>query len=229
MPNPVPDLVPDQSLRAGGDIGFRVDGGAAILRLNRPAKRNAVSGTMWEAIGEALGEAAARPDVRALVIEGLPGVFCAGADLTALKGADQDAAAHYRRISLAGYDSIREFPRPTVAVIDGLCIGGGNNIALACDIRLAGPQASFAIPAVRHGIVYDRPTVTRLVELLGSGRASHLLFTAERIGAARAAEIGLVDVLADDVHAELTAFLGTLRAADMTTLGAIRELIRQVR
>ena len=131
MPDPVPDLVPGQALRAGGDIGFRVDGGAAILRLNRPAKRNAVSGAMWEAIGEALGEVAARPDVRALVIEGLPGVFCAGADLTALKGADQDAAAHYRRISLAGYDSIREFPRPTVAVIDGLCIGGGNNIAAA--------------------------------------------------------------------------------------------------
>jgi enoyl-CoA hydratase/carnithine racemase len=229
MPDLVPDLVPGQAPRAGGDIGFRVDGGAAILRLNRPAKRNAVSGAMWEAIGEALGEAAVRPDVRALVIEGLPGVFCAGADLTVLKGADQDAAAHYRQVSLAGYDSIREFPRPTVAVIDGLCIGGGNNIALACDIRLAGPQASFAIPAVRHGIVYDRPTVTRLVELLGSGRASHLLFTAERIGAARAAEIGLVDVLANDVHAELTAFLDALRAADMTTLGAIRELIRQVR
>jgi enoyl-CoA hydratase/carnithine racemase len=229
MPDPVPDLVPGQALRAGGDIGFRVDDGAAILRLNRPAKRNAVSGAMWEAIGEALGEAAARPDVRALVIEGLPGVFCAGADLTALKGADRDAAAHYRQISLAGYDSIREFPRPTVAVIDGLCIGGGNNIALACDIRLAGPRASFAIPAVRHGIVYDRPTVTRLVELLGSGRASHLLFTAERIDAARAAEVGLVDVLADDVQAELTAFLDALRAADMTSLGAIRELIRQVR
>jgi enoyl-CoA hydratase/carnithine racemase len=221
--------VPGQAPRAGGDIGFRIEDGAAILRLNRPAKRNAVSGAMWEAIGEALGEAAARPEVRALVIEGLPGVFCAGADLTALKDADRDAAAHYRRISLAGYDSIREFPRPTVAVIDGLCIGGGNNIALACDIRLASPRASFAIPAVRHGIVYDRPTVTRLVELLGSGRASHLLFTAERIGAARAAEIGLVDVLADDVHAELTAFLDALRAADMTTLGAIRELIRQVR
>jgi enoyl-CoA hydratase/carnithine racemase len=110
-----------------------------------------------------------------------------------------------------------------------VCIGGGNNIALACDVRLAGPQASFAIPAVRHGIVYDRPTVTRLVELLGSGRASHLLFTAERIGAPRAAEIGLVDVLADDVHAELTVFLDALRAADMTALSAIRDLIRQVR
>jgi enoyl-CoA hydratase/carnithine racemase len=114
-------------------------------------------------------------------------------------------------------------------VIDGLCIGGGNNLALACDIRLASPRASFAIPAVRHGIVYDRPTVTRLVELMGSGRASHLLFTAGRIDAARAAETGLVDILTDDLGAELADFLDALRAADMPTLLAIRDTIRQVR
>jgi enoyl-CoA hydratase/carnithine racemase len=114
-------------------------------------------------------------------------------------------------------------------VIDGLCIGGGNNLALACDIRLASPRASFAIPAVRHGIVYDRPTVTRLVELMGSGRASHLLFTAGRMDAARAAQAGLVDILTDDLDAELADFLTALRAADMPTLLAIREIIRQVR
>jgi hypothetical protein len=89
----------------------------------------------------------------------------------------------YREISLRGYDAVRDFSLPTIAVIDGLCIGGGNNLALACDIRLASPRASFGIPAVRHGIVYDRPTVTRMVELMGSGRASHLLFTAGRIDA----------------------------------------------
>ncbi|HMD93017.1 MAG TPA: enoyl-CoA hydratase/isomerase family protein [Trebonia sp.] len=215
------------SRRAGGDIRFRTVGGAAILGLNRPAKRNAVSQPMWEAIREALAEAAADPAVRALVIEGLPGTFCAGADLAAVKNPDREAAGRYREIAQAAYGAIREFPRPTVAVIDGLCIGGGCNIALACDIRLAGPQASFAIPAVRHGIVYDRPTVTRLVELIGSGRASYLLFTAGTIGARQAAEMGLVDILAADVGAELARFLDALRAADMATLDAIRELIRE--
>lgn len=226
----------DWEVRAGGDILFRVDGGAAILRLNRPAKRNALSQAMWEAIRAALAEAAARPDVRAFVFTGLPGVFCAGADLTALRGGggeagggSREAAARYREISLRGYDAVRDFSLPTIAVIDGLCIGGGNNLALACDIRLASPRASFAIPAVRHGIVYDRPTVTRLVELMGSGRASHLLFTAGRIDAARAAETGLVDILADDLDAELADFLDALRAADMPTLLAIRDTIRQVR
>ncbi|MFY9651293.1 enoyl-CoA hydratase-related protein, partial [Trebonia sp.] len=152
-----------------------------------------------------------------------------GADLTALKSGDREAAARYREISLRGYAAVRDFSLPTVAVIDGLCIGGGNNLALACDIRLASPRASFAIPAVRHGIVYDRPTVTRLVELMGSGRASHLLFTAGRIDAARAAETGLVDILTEDLDAELADFLDALRAADMPTLLAIRDTIRQVR
>ena len=216
-------------VRAGGDIIFRVADGAAILQLNRPAKRNALSQAMWEAICAALAEAADRPDVRAFVFTGLPGVFCAGADLTALKSGDREAAARYREISLRGYAAVRDFSLPTVAVIDGLCIGGGNNLALACDIRLASPRASFAIPAVRHGIVYDRPTVTRLVELMGSGRASHLLFTAGRIDAARAAETGLVDILTEDLDAELADFLDALRAADMPTLLAIRDTIRQVR
>jgi enoyl-CoA hydratase/carnithine racemase len=226
----------DSGVRAGGDVIFRVDDGAAILQLNRPAKRNALSQAMWEAICAALAEAAARPDVRAFVFTGLPGVFCAGADLTALRGGggeagggSREAAVRYREISLRGYDAVRDFSLPTIAVIDGLCIGGGNNLALACDIRLASPRASFAIPAVRHGIVYDRPTVTRLVELTGSGRASHLLFTAGRIDAARAAATGLVDILTDDLDAELADFLDALRAADMPTLLAIRDTIRQVR
>jgi enoyl-CoA hydratase/carnithine racemase len=232
--------VPDQDseVRAGGDIVFRIADGAAILQLSRPAKRNALSQAMWEAICAALAEAAARPDVRAFVFTGLPGVFCAGADLAALRGgggeagggsADTDAAARYRKTSLRGYDAVRDFSLPTIAVIDGLCIGGGNNLALACDIRLASPRASFAIPAVRHGIVYDRPTVTRLVELMGSGRASHLLFTAGRIDAARAAETGLVDIVTDDLDAELADFMDALRAADMPTLLAIRDTIRRVR
>ncbi len=223
--------MPDQEgdVRAGGDIIFRVAGGAAVVQLNRPAKRNALSQAMWEAILAALAEAAARPDVRAFVFTGLPGVFCAGADLTALRNEVRETATRYRQASLRGYDAVRDFSLPTIAVIDGLCLGGGNNLALACDIRLASPRASFAIPAVRHGIVYDRPTVTRLVELMGSGRASHLLFTAGRIDAARAAEAGLVDILTDDLDAALSDFLDALRAADMPTLLAIRDIIREVR
>ena len=143
--------MPDVSRLAGGDIRFRVGDGAAILGLNRPAKRNAVSQPMWEAIREALAEAAADPEVRAFVIEGLPGTFCAGADLAAVKNADREAAGRYREIAQAAYGAIREFPRPTVAVIDGLCKSGGCNIAMACDIRLAGRRPASPSPPYGTG------------------------------------------------------------------------------
>jgi enoyl-CoA hydratase/carnithine racemase len=207
-------------------VRFTIADEIARIGLDRPAKRNAVSLEMWEAIADHLVRGAADPTVRGLVIEGVPGVFCAGADLTSVKNADTDVAAHYREVTLAAYTAIRDFPQPTVAAIDGLCIGGGNNIALACDIRIAGPQASFAIPAVRHGIVYDEGTVERLVELIGSGRASHFLFTAGRIDVARAAEIGLVDLVVDDLDAGVDAFLADLRLADMPALTGIRAHIR---
>ena len=134
----------------------------------------------------------------------------------------------YREISLRGYAAVRDFSLPTVAVIDGL-LSGAQQSGSGLRHQAGQPACSFAIPAVRHGIVYDRPTVTRMVELMGSGRASHLLFTAGRIDAARASETGLVDILTDDLDAELADFLDALRAADMPTLLAIPDTIRQVR
>jgi enoyl-CoA hydratase/carnithine racemase len=181
--------------------------GVVTLRLDRPEKRNAVSQDMWLAITTRLRSAAADETVRAVVIEGRPGVFCAGADLASVKNADPALVAQYSAIAAESLAAIRSFPRPTLAAIDGLCIGGGCNLALACDIRFAGPQATFAIPAVRHGIVYDEWSVHRLVDLLGPGRAGHLLFSATRIDARRAADIGLVDVYSDDLAAETATYL----------------------
>jgi enoyl-CoA hydratase/carnithine racemase len=199
----------------------------ATIGLDRPEKRNAVSLEMWQAITAHLAAAAADSDVRAVIIAGLPGVFCAGADLASVKHPDAAVAAHYHEVALSTFAAIRDFPRPTVAAIDGLCIGGGNNIALACDIRIAGPRASFAIPAVRHGIVYDEQTVARMVELVGSGRAAHLLFTAQRIDVARAAQIGLVDVATDDLAAALAAFVADLGLADIAAVTGIRTHIHR--
>jgi enoyl-CoA hydratase/carnithine racemase len=186
-----------------------------------------VSQAMWLAITANLRKAAADTSVRALVIEGLPGVFCAGADLTSVKNADKSLAAAYQAIALESFAAIRDFPHPTLAAIDGLCIGGGCNIALACDVRFAGPQASFAIPAVRHGIVYDEWTIHRLVELVGSGRAGHFLFSATRIGVERAARIGLIDVDTDDLATETETYLRDLMLADDAAVAGIRQHIHR--
>jgi enoyl-CoA hydratase/carnithine racemase len=210
-------------------LQFGVTDGVATVRLNRPEKRNAVSQQMWSAIIANLRETAANPSVRALVFEGTPGVFCAGADLASVKNRDTSLAEEYRRIALEGYAAVRDFPRPTLAVIDGPCIGGGCNIALACDIRFASPLASFAVPAVRHGIAYDEWTVNRLIELIGSGRAAHFLFSAARLGAEQAERIGLVDVRTDDIAAETSAFLRDLMLADDMVVDGIRRHIHNSR
>lgn len=208
-------------------VRFDVHDGAATIQLNRAEKRNAVSRDMWIAMTAHLRAAADDPNVRALVVSGLPGVFCAGADLASVKHADAAVAAEYQQIALAAFAALRDFPRPTLAAIDGLCIGGGCNIALACDVRIAGPQASFAIPAVRHGIVYDERTIRRLVELVGSGRAAHFLFTAQRIGVERAAAIGLVDLQVDDVAAATASYLADLMMGDDTAIAGIRASIHR--
>lgn len=212
---------------ATDQVRFDVHDGAATIQLNRAEKRNAVSRDMWIAMTAQLRAAADDPKVRALVVSGLPGVFCAGADLASVKHADAAVAAEYQQIALAAFAALRDFPRPTLAAIDGLCIGGGCNIALACDVRIAGPQASFAIPAVRHAIVYDEWTIRRLVELVGSGRAAHFLFTAQRIGAERAAAIGLVDLHVDDLAAATASYLADLMMGDDTAIAGIRASIHR--
>jgi enoyl-CoA hydratase/carnithine racemase len=208
-------------------VRFDVHDGAATIQLNRAEKRNAVSRDMWITITGHLSAAAENPEIRALVVTGLPGVFCAGADLTSVKHANAAVAAEYQQIALAAFAALRDFPRPTLAAIDGLCIGGGCNIALACDVRIAGPRASFTIPAVRHGIVYDDWTIRRLVELVGSGRAAHFLFTAQRIGVERAAAIGLVDLCVDDLAAATASYLADLIRGDDTAMAGIRSSIHR--
>jgi len=212
-----------------GHIGFSLSDGVATLRLMRPEKRNAISQTMLEEIRANLTLAADDPTTRVLLIEGVPGIFCAGGDLTWVKHHDVVVARRYNELSLDMHQAIRDFPSPTVAVIDGLCIGGGCNIALACDIRLASQDASFSIPAVRHGIVYDQPSIARLVELVGPGKASHFLFTARRIGSEQAVSIGLVDVLCRDLAEGVAMFLEDLKAADSQSVRGIRARIRTVR
>lgn len=212
---------------ATDQVRFDVHDGAATIQLNRAEKRNAVSRDMWIAMTVQLRAAADDPKVRALVVSGLPGVFCAGADLASVKHAEAAVAAEYQQIALAAFAALRDFPRPTLAAIDGLCIGGGCNIALACDVRIAGPQASFAIPAVRHGIVYDERTIRGLVELVGSGRAAHFLFTAQRIGVERAAAIGLVDLQVDDVAAATASYLADLMMGDDAAIAGIRASIHR--
>ncbi|WP_280424587.1 enoyl-CoA hydratase/isomerase family protein [Nocardia carnea] len=208
------------------NVGFEVSDGIAVLELRRPEKRNAVSREMWQAMLSHLELAAGRADVRVLVVQGSGGVFCAGADLTEVKGTDNAPAEYFRELVVRTLSAVAAFPAPSIARIEGPCIGGGCSLALACDFRFAHPGAVFAIPAVRHGIVYDEHSVARLVELMGPSRAARMLYTAERLDASEAARAGLVDECGADLDVLIAGFSEAVTPGDRDTIAAIHSLLR---
>jgi enoyl-CoA hydratase/carnithine racemase len=201
-----------------GDLSVAVERGVATLWLNRPAKRNAVTYDMWEAIAHHCGRMGRDRAVRMLVVRGAGGHFCAGADIAEF-GKDH---GDYQQVSQAAEGAVADFPKPTVAVITGACVGGGLGLAAACDLRLADTTARIGLTPAALGIVYPSAAVERVVRLVGPSAAKHLLYTAELIGAERAARIGLVDEVHDP--AELP-----LRVAALTDLIARwRSLLTQM-
>ena len=207
-------------------IGFDITDGVAVLELRRPDKRNALSWDMLETILTHLDAATGRPDVRVLVVQGGAGAFCAGADLAAVKERDGSASASFRELVVRTVAAIAEFPVPSVARVDGPSIGAGCSLALACDIRFAHPDAIFAIPAVRHGIVYDEDSIARLATLVGPSRAARMLYTGLRVDGTQAERIGLVDECSHHLDRLVADCVGVLASADPGTVAAHRNLLR---
>jgi enoyl-CoA hydratase/carnithine racemase len=177
-------------------IALEVAGAVATLTIDRPAKRNAMSFEMWSALPGLLGEVEADDGVRALVVRGTDH-FSSGADIsefTTLR-ADPDGARRYGAAVHAGERSIAELPKPTIAAVTGVCVGGGCEIALACDIRVAAGDARFGITPAKLGIVYNATSTKRLVDAVGPAWARQILFTGEIIDAETALRIGLVNEL----------------------------------
>ncbi|MFJ9542718.1 enoyl-CoA hydratase/isomerase family protein [Streptomyces sp. NPDC101225] len=200
--------------------------GIAGVTLSRPEKRNALTPQMWAAVVEGLRSAKADSSVRALVVTGEGGSFSAGADLDFVKGTDGRPSPEYSTIAFDGLNAIADFPRPTLARIEGHCIGAGVNIALACDVRFTTPDSTFAIPAARRGLVYDNRSITRLIELTGPGQASRLLYSGATISGCEAARIGLAEVSSDDLSACVDAYVTAVLAGGADAITLTRDRIR---
>lgn len=205
------------------------EGSVATLWLNRPAKRNAVTEAMWAGITAVTAELAAERSVRVLVVRGAGEHFCAGADIGELSGlADRRA---YNEVNRAADDALAAFPRPTIAFIQGSCVGGGAEIAISCDLRIAESSARFGITPARLGIVYPSFALERAVAVIGPAAAKHLLYSAELIGAERAHHIGLVhEVLDPGLAAERVDHLARLLADErsLLTQQATKEMIASI-
>ncbi|PCG82849.1 enoyl-CoA hydratase [Streptomyces sp. WZ.A104] len=166
-----------------------VEHGVATLVITHPAKRNAMTAAMWRSLPELLERLAADPAVRVLVLTGAGDTFCAGADISTLR----ESADEARGLAVAAEEALAAFPRPTLAAVRGYCVGGGSQLAAACDLRFAEEGASFGITPAKLGIVYASSSTRRLVSLVGPATAKHLLFSGELIGTERALRTGLVD------------------------------------
>jgi enoyl-CoA hydratase len=174
------------------------DKGIALVTINRPDKRNALNAVVRREIVEALDQLRADRDVRVVVLTGADDrAFIAGADITEFAertATEQRAAMTGRRL----FEEIASFPRPTIAMINGFALGGGCEVALACDLRVATRSARLGQPEIRLGLLPGGGGTQRLPRLVGPGRAMRLILTGEIIDATEAERIGLVDWVVED-------------------------------
>lgn len=193
------------------------DDGISTLSLNRPEARNAIHRQMAEEIHVALGELGRDSRVRALILRGEGGkAFAAGADIAELR--ERRALDAFLQINARLFQAVEDFPHPTIAAIEGYALGGGCELALACDLRVASETAKLGFPEVGLGIFPAAGGTHRLPRLVGLGKAKELIFTGRIISGTQAFEIGLVEHLAPEGEAENRA---RLLAAEIAKNGAL--------
>lgn len=204
--------------------------GVATLTLNRSARRNAVTRAMWEALPERLAGLAADERVGLLVLRGAGLHFCAGADIDefAESYATEEAARRSNAAIRGGVEALAAFPKPAIALIRGACVGGGVLLALACDLRIAGAEARFAITPAKLGLTYNLGDTARLVRAVGVSRAKELLFTARTLEADEASRIGLVDRVAEAPDDPLAETLAAMRGLSRPALRGLKRMVEAV-
>lgn len=181
---------------ADGKILQSVSDGVGVITFNNPAKRNAMSLDMWEGLGNALVELRDKAEVRVVILTGAGDkAFVSGADISQFEKVRHNAAAseEYSRKSEAQRALLANYPKPIIACIRGFCLGGGMQVAMAADIRIASDNSQFGIPAAKLGIAYGYDGLRHLVSLVGPSWARLIMYTGMKIDAAEAVRIGLVD------------------------------------
>ncbi|WP_024795621.1 enoyl-CoA hydratase-related protein [Tomitella biformata] len=168
-------------------------GNVMVITINRPDARNAVNSEVSAAVGSALEEASADPEVRAIVITGAGDKsFCAGADLKAIGRGESTYAPGHHEWGFAGF--VKHYTdKPTIAAVNGAALGGGTELVLAADLIVAAENATFGLPEVKRGLLAGAGGVFRLTAQISQRLAMEMIFTGEPISAARALEVGLVN------------------------------------
>lgn len=182
---------------ANEQIKLWISDSIAVVTLNRPKSRNAMTYAMWRAIPPIFGALQRNPEVRAIILTGAGDDFCAGADISEFSSVR--ASAHQGReyeIAVdACCDAIANVSKPTIAVVKGYCLGGGAHLAMSCDFRYADETAKFGIPAAGLSIIYGVSGTKKLLSLVGLSQAKKILYGAKQFSASHALDIGFIDFL----------------------------------
>jgi enoyl-CoA hydratase/carnithine racemase len=213
--------------------GYRLritDDGIATLVVDRPARRNALTSAMWAELPGLLDRLESDQDVRALIVTGAGDTFSAGADIDELRQVyrDEQAARAYHLANVFAETTLAGFRHPTIAVVRGACVGGGCQLAVACDLRIADRTARFGVTPAKLGVLYPSGPTLRLTRLVGPARAKYLLFTADLVDADRALVYGLVEEVVDDpagLDARAMALARTIASRSPQSLGAAKTII----
>lgn len=211
----------------------RADGATGHVIFNNPERYNAVSLEMWDAVELALTAFSEDHQIRVVVLSGAGGkAFVSGADISKFEKerGSKEATQHYNARLKVVYDIIENYPKPTIAMIDGHCIGGGLNLAACTDFRIASIKSRFAMPAAKLALGYPFDAIRRLVNAVGAASAKQLMFTAKSIDAEAALRLGLIqEVVADDALTERVETLaGNISDNAPLTIRAMKYIATQV-
>jgi enoyl-CoA hydratase len=196
----------------------------AVVTINRPARRNALNGEAWRDLGQTFVRLRDDTALRAIILTGAGGAFCAGDDIMAFAAVRDDAPARraYWDHIMACYAAVSASRVPVVAAVSGPCVGGGCTLALRCDFRIADATARFGVPPAKLGLVYPADSTQLLVSAAGISMAKRMLYTGVLIGADEAKACGLITELAGDALAAATAFAQPMLASAPLSIAAAK-------
>ncbi len=210
----------------------RKEGPVGYLIFNNPERRNAVSLEMWQAAATILDDFLKDEAIHVVVLAGAGGkAFVSGADVSKFESerSNEEAVARYNAAVERANSTIYNFPKPTIAMIQGYCIGGGVGLAVCCDLRICSSDSRFAIPAAKLGLGYGYPGLKRLVDLVGPSFAKEIFYTARQFDAAEAQAMGLVNrvVPAAELESYVKGYADTIGSNAPLTIATVKVIANE--
>ncbi len=211
-------------------LQYREDGAVATIRLHRPQKKNSFNGEMRQELEQTLQALARKVDIRAVIITGGDEIFCAGADISEMGGtANAESSYHHAREFQILFDQVESLPQPVIAAVSGYALGGGCELALAADFRIASETARFGLPEIKIGAFPGGGGTQRLTRLIGAAKAKEMILLGDPITAEEALAIGLVTKVAskEKFLEQATSLAAKLAALPRLALQASKMLINR--